>query len=181
MASEPSPSSAPASSLLDRYGQPIKSLVGDVIRLGKFQLDCAVRRAEPSDDDDIEAPEIVVDFSGPDAGLLLEGHAELLNALEYVVLRAVRLEESLFPKVSFDCEDYRRLRVEELKLMAQVAADRVLETRSPFPLGPMRPRERRVVHLALRDRPEVRTESEGYGPERKVVIHPASAPPPRRS
>jgi spoIIIJ-associated protein len=178
MASEPSSSATPAPSLLDRYGQPIKSLVSDIIRQGKFRLDCAVRRAEPSDD--IEAPEIVVDFSGPDAGLLLEGHAELLNALEYVVLRAVRLEESLFPKVSFDCEDYRQLRVEELKLMAQVAADRVLETRAPFPLGHMTPRERRVVHLALRDRPEVRTESEGYGPERKVVIHPALAPPPRR-
>lgn len=177
MASEPSSSAAPAS-LLDRYRQPIEALVRDIIRLGKFRLDCTVRQADPSAD--IEAPEIVVDFSGPDAGLLLEGHAELLNALEYVVLRAVRLEEKLFPKVSFDCEDWRRLRVEELRLMAQVAADRVLETRAPFPLGHMTARERRVVHLALRDRPEVRTESEGFGPERKVVIHPASAPPPRR-
>ena len=177
MTSDASSSAAPAL-LLDCYRQPIESLARDIIRLARFELDCIVRRREPSDD--IEAPEIVVDFSGPDAGLLLEGHAELLNALEYVVLRAVRLEETFFPKVSFDCEDWRRLRVDELKLMAQVAADRVLETRTPFPLGHMTARERRVIHLALRDRPEVRTESEGYGPERKVVIHPASAPSPRR-
>ena len=176
MASDLSSAAAPAS-LFDRYRQPIESLTRQIIALGKFQLDCAVRRIEPSDD--IEAPEILVDFSGSDAGLLLEGHAELLNALEHVVLRAVRIEEGLFPKISFDCEDYRRMRVEELKLMAQVAAERVVEMQTPFPLGPMTARERRVVHLALRGRPELRTESEGYGPERKVVIHPAS-PPARR-
>ena len=173
MASDPSPAAAPAS-LFDRYRQPVESLTRQIIGLGKLQLDCTVRRAEASDD--IEAPEIVVEFSGSDAGLLLEGHAELLNALEHVVLRAVRIEERLFPKISFDCEDYRRLRLEELKLMAQVAAERVVEMRTPFPLGPMTARERRVVHLALRDRPEVRTESEGYGTERKVVIHPAALP-----
>ena len=174
----PSESSAAApESLFDRYGQAVESLARQIIRLGKFQLDCSVRpTATP---DDIEAPEIVVDFSGPDAALLLEGHAELLNALEHVVLRALRLEERLFPRFSFDCEDWRRTRVEELKLMAQVAADRVVEMQTPFPLGPMTARERRVIHLALRDRPEVRTESEGYGHERKVVIHPASAAPRR--
>lgn len=176
MASESS--AAAPESLFDRYGQAVELLARQIIRMGKFQLDCSVRRAEPSDD--IEAPEIVVDLSGPDAGLLLEAHAELLNALEHVVLRAVRVEERLFSRFSFDCEDCRRTRVEELKLMAQVAADRVVEMKTPFPLGPMTPRERRVIHLALSDRPEVRTESEGYGHERKVVIHPAPAPPSGR-
>ena len=174
----PSESSAAApESLFDRYGQAVESLARQIIRLGQFRLGCSVRpTATP---DNVEAPEIVVDFSGPDAALLLEGHAQLLNALEHVVLRALRLEERLFPKFSFDCEDWRRMRVEELKLMAQVAADRVVEMKTPFPLGPMTARERRVIHLALRDRPEVRTESEGYGHERKVVIHPASAAPRR--
>jgi spoIIIJ-associated protein len=63
--------------------------------------------------------------------------------------------------------------MEELRLMAQVAAERVIDTGDPFTLNPMNPRERRIVHLALRDRPEVRTQSEGMGPERKVVIFPA--------
>jgi spoIIIJ-associated protein len=68
------------------------------------------------------------------------------------------------------------MRTEELKLMAQVAAERVVETGAPFALGPMSPRERRIIHLALRDRPNLRTVSEGVGSERKVVILPTRPP-----
>lgn len=171
MASEPSSGAAPAP--LERQQAAIEDFARRIVKLGGFQLEVKIRNLQPADE---HSPEMVVEFSGPDAGLLLEAHGELLNALEYLVLRAVRLEESLFPKVSFDCEDYRRMRVEELKLMAQVAADRVRDTGMPFPLGPMNARERRIIHLALNSRPEVRTESEGQGPERKVVIHPASKP-----
>jgi spoIIIJ-associated protein len=161
---------------LERYHAAIEDLARKIVTLGGFRLDVKLRHLQPADE---HSPEVVVDFSGPDAGLLLEAHGELLNAVEYVVLRAVRLEESLFPKITFDCEDYRRMRVEELKLMAQVAADRVRDTGMPFALGAMNARERRIIHLALNNRPEVRTESDGQGPERKVVIHPASKNPRR--
>lgn len=171
MASESSSGAAPAP--LERYQADIEDLARKIVKLGGFRLDINIRQLQPADE---HSPEMLVEFSGPDADLLLEAHGELLNAIEYVVLRGARLEESLFPKVSFDCEDYRRMRVEELKLMAQVAADRVRETGMPFPLGPMNARERRVIHLALNNRPEVRTESEGQGHERKVVIHPAAKP-----
>jgi spoIIIJ-associated protein len=158
---------------LERY-RPIESLLNDIIRHGHFQLSYTIRSPEPSSDA-IESPEILVEFDGPDAGLLLEAHGELLNAIEYIVLRAVRIDEGLFPKIAFDCQGWRRLRIEELKLMAQVAADRVLETGDPFALGAMNARERRIIHLALHDRTEVRTESEGSGPERRVVIHPVTS------
>ncbi|HEV2424144.1 MAG TPA: R3H domain-containing nucleic acid-binding protein [Terriglobia bacterium] len=171
MASESSSGAAPAP--LERHQAAVEEFARQIVKLGGFRLDVKVRHLQPADE---HSPAMVVDFSGPDAGLLLEAHGELLNAIEYVVLRAVRLEESLFPKISFDCEDYRRMRVEELKLMAQVAADRVRDTGMPFPLGPMNARERRIIHLALNSRPEVRTESEGQGPERKVVIHSAAKP-----
>jgi spoIIIJ-associated protein len=175
MASESSSAGVPPASL-ERFQAAIEELARKIVQLGRFKLDVATRRVEPADD---ASPEVIVDFSGPDAGLLLEAHGELLNAIEYLVLRAVRLEESLFPKVSFDCEDYRRMRVEELKLMAQVAADRVRDTGMPFALGAMNPRERRIIHLALHDRTEIRTESDGHGSDRKVVIHPAQRPPRR--
>jgi spoIIIJ-associated protein len=97
-----------------------------------------------------------------------------------VLLKAVRLEEEYFGRLTFDCEDWRRLRAEELKLTAQIAAQRVEETGDPFTLSPMSPRERRIVHLALRDRPQVRTASEGVGAERKVVILPAASRPRRK-
>jgi len=157
----------------------IESLAKQLIKYGGFDLLVSIRRqpstgsVEPAS----ESPEFVVEFSGRDSDLLLERNAELLNAIEHVVMKAGRLDEELFGKITFDCEDWRRLRIEELNLMARVAAERVLETGDAFPLGPMNARERRIIHLALRDQPRVRTASEGAGADRKVVIMPASSPP----
>jgi len=157
----------------------IESLLHEVIRHGRLELGFSIQRGA-AQADDLEAPEYVVDFSGPDTDLLLEKNAALLSAIEYVVLKAVRLEEEHFGKITFDCQDWRRLRNEELRLTAQVAAERVMETGDPFILNPMNPRERRIIHLALKDRPQVLTKSEGTGAERKVVILPAN-PPSRRA
>ena len=60
-------------------------------------------------------------------------------------------------------------------MTARVAAERVQSSKQPFRLNPMSSRERRIVHLALKDMPGVRTESVGVGEERQVVIHPADS------
>jgi spoIIIJ-associated protein len=169
---------APARSLKS-FLEPIESLLRQIIQHGRLELSFAVREDEPGGEE-LEAPEITVDFSGPDSSLLLEKNAAFLNALEYVVLRAARLDEAYFGRITFDCQEWRRLRAEELKLTAQMAAERVIETGDPFPLNPMSARERRIVHMALRECPQVRTMSEGVGIERKVVIHPATSPPRRK-
>ena len=160
---------------IESYLASIENLLREVIRAGKFDLGFSVHKsgAEPAD---FEAPEFIVEFTGPDSDLLLEKNGVVLDALESVILKAVRLDEELFGKIAFDCKDWRRLRAEELRMIAQMAAERVLETGDPFALNPMTPRERRIVHLVLRDLPNVRTESEGRGPDRRVVIHPASPP-----
>lgn len=157
---------------VEKYLSPLESLLRAVVEHGPFDLTFSIQKAAVHADDP-EAPEYVVDFSGPDADLLLEKNATLLHALEYVVLKAIRLDEDHFRSIAFDCDDWRRTRMEELRLMAHVAADRVIETGDPFTLSPMNPRERRIIHMALRDQPKVRTQSEGMGPERKVVIYPA--------
>ena len=162
----------PREHAIEKYLSAMESLLHKVIEHSPFELTFSIHQAAALADDP-EAPEYVVDFSGADADLLLEKNATLLHALEFVVLKAIRLDEDHFRRIAFDCQDWRRTRVEELRLMAQVAAERVIETGDPFILNPMSPRERRIVHLALRDRPQVRTESEGMGPERKVVIYPA--------
>lgn len=171
-ATKPAPEPAAA---LDRHLARVERFAREIIRHGGFDLTAAVRK-NPAPDQDLDGAEFVLDLAGPDAELLLERNGELLSALEYVVLRAVRpegVDEGLTRRIAFDCEGWRALRVEELKLMARVAADRVIEGGALFALGAMNPRERRVIHLALRDIPEVRTESEGYGAERHIVIFPA--------
>src|ERR1700685_139815 len=138
----------------------------------------AARAASPSTDkpDEFERPEIVVIFDGPDKELLLERGAELLLALEYLAVRSRRLEPPFFDRIRFDSGDFRSLRIAELMLSAKVAAQRVRETKQPFRLNPMAPRERRIVHLALKDLAGIRTPSEGVGEERQVVILPIAEP-----
>ena len=76
-------------------------------------------------------------------------------------------------RISFDANDYRLLRIEELRLSAATAADKVKRTGAPFRFNPMNSRERRVIHLALRNETAVRSESIGAGPARHVVVYPA--------
>jgi len=98
---------------------------------------------------------------------------EVLKALEHLIFRALNLEPAYHEKIHLDCGGYRALRFEELRMTARVAAERVQTSHQPFRLNPMSSRERRIVHLALKDVPGVRTESVGTGEERQVVIHPA--------
>lgn len=129
--------------------------------------------AKSANDDELEAPEMVVVFDGADRDLLLERGAELLKALEYIALRWLRLEPQFHDRVRFDCGNYRANRLTELKVSAELAAQRVRETHQPFRFSPMPPRDRRIIHLAMKDEPGIRTSSEGRGDDRRVVLFPA--------
>lgn len=120
-----------------------------------------------------EDAELAIAFRGADQELLLERNAELLLALEHLAHRWLRLHPRLHDRVRFDCGDYRATRLEELKLSARVAAQRVRETGQAFRFNPMSPRERRIIHLELNGAPGVRTMSEGTGDRRQLVIYPA--------
>ena len=136
-----------------------------------------------SGDGDFETPDVVVKFSGEDVDLILGNRAELLLALEHVTMEMLRMPSEDHSRISFDANDYRLLRIEELRLSATAAADKVKRTGVPFRFNPMNSRERRVIHLALRGETAVRSESIGSGPSRQVVVYPAgmaSLPEPPR-
>jgi len=150
----------------------LRQFLEESIRAAGFQLKVTVRTAPPDADDDVE---VLADLDGRDREVLLERNAEVLKAIEHLALKALRLEPVWHEKIHIDSGGYRALRFEELRLTARVAAERVQTSRQPFRLNPMSSRERRIVHLALKDMPGVRTESIGAGEERQVVIHPAGA------
>jgi spoIIIJ-associated protein len=127
---------------------------------------------------EVENPEVTVWFRGNDVDLLLENRAELLLALEHLSMEALRMPLEDHSLVCFDANDYRLLRLEELRMSALAAAEKVKRTHSPFYFNPMSSRERRVIHLALRDEKELRSESVGAGPARAVVVVPADMPTP---
>jgi spoIIIJ-associated protein len=104
--------------------------------------------------------------------LLLGNKAELLLALEQLTMEAMRMPADEHSRLCFDANDHRMLRIQELRMTAQTAAERVRKTGVPFHFSPMNSRERRILHLAMRDEAGVRSESVGEGPIRQVVIVP---------
>jgi len=122
------------------------------------------------EDRDWERPEILVEFAGPDSPLMLERGAELLRSVELIALEMLRLPGNEHEKISFDCMNHRAMRLQELRMAASVAAEKVRKTGAPYKFAPMSSRERRIVHLALRDEADLRTESEGEGLRRCVVV-----------
>ena len=158
---------------LDRAaaGEALREFLQTMLRAGGLDLKVSVRAAEPSAEGEAE---VFADLDGRDKEILLARSGEVLKALEHLAFRALRLEPAFHEKIHLDCAGYRAMRFEELRMTARVAAERVQSSRQPFPLNPMSSRERRIVHLALKDFPGVRTESIGTGEERQVVIHPAT-------
>jgi spoIIIJ-associated protein len=128
---------------------------------------------DPPAQSDLEKPEIFVDFSGPDSTLLLDRGAELLRALELLAFEILRLPHGDHEKISFDCKNQRSIRLQELRMAATVAAEKVRQTGTPHHFAPMSSRERRILHLTLRDQTDLRTESDGEGFNRSVVLYPA--------
>ena len=166
---------------LDREAaaEALRLFLETTVRKAGFQLKVTVRAIAPTGEPRADA-EVIADLDGRDKELLLERGAELLKALEHLAFRALRLEPAFHEKIHLDCGGYRALRFEELRMTARVAAERVQASKQAFRLNPMSSRERRIVHLTLKEIPGVRTESIGVGEERQVVIHPAEGGHARR-
>jgi spoIIIJ-associated protein len=152
-------------------GPRVEQFLSNVFRLAGFDLKYAVSEGE-TPHPDFENPDILVRFSGADVDLLLANKAELLLALEQLTMEALGMPAEEHSRLCFDANDYRILRIEELRMQALTAAERVKKSKQPFHFSPMNSRERRIIHLALRGETEVRSESVGLGPIRQVVVVP---------
>lgn len=164
-------------------GPRIGAFLRTIFQDGGFSLNYEIQDTQPGEGD-FETPDVVVKFTGPDVDLLLANKAEMLLALEHLVMETMGAPSEDHSRISFDANDYRLLRVEELRMSAMTAAEKVKRTGMPFRFNPMNSRERRVIHLALRDETAVRSESLGAGPSRQVVVYPAgmaSLPEPPRT
>jgi spoIIIJ-associated protein len=169
-------------------GPKIESFLGKIFAAAGLKVN-----VELLDGDDVsayfESPSMVVKCSGRDVEYLTANKAEALIALEQLTQEMLRMAPDEHALICFDANDFRLLRMEELRLSALTIAERVKETNTPYRFNPMSSRERRIVHLALRDEKALRSESSGTGPYRHVVVYPAGMPslpelppppPPRR-
>jgi spoIIIJ-associated protein len=106
----------------------------------------------------------------------MSNKGEGLLALEQLTQELLKMEGDEHALLCFDANDYRLLRQEELRVSALTVAEQVRQGANPFRFNPMTSRERRIIHLALREATDLRSESSGTGPYRHVVIYPAGMP-----
>lgn len=104
------------------------------------------------------------------AGILIGRRGQTLDALEYLINVAAGRGAQNGPRISIDVGGYRRQREEKLKRLAERLASKVKSSGRSVALRPMSSHDRRVIHLALQNDPDVFTRSEGEEPFRKVII-----------
>lgn len=139
--------------------------------LDKMRIPAAVEVKYGSADEEGNLP-LQVDIHGNDLGVLIGRRAEILNALQYIVNLIVSKQVEHWVQIVVDVEGYRARRERQLRQMAHRMADQALKTGRRQVLEPMSASERRIIHLELRDHPEVTTQSVGEEPARKVTIVP---------
>jgi spoIIIJ-associated protein len=122
-------------------------------------------------DDEGQRP-VLVDVEGDDLGLLIGRRAEILNALQYVTNLIVSKQVERWVQVIIDVQGYRARHERQLRQMAQRMADQAMKAGRRQVLEPMSASDRRIIHLELRDHPNVTTQSVGEEPTRKVTIVP---------
>ena len=113
---------------------------------------------------------LTFDIKGEDLGILIGRRGQTLASLQHIVRLIMTHQTKNQQLIMLDIEGYRQRRYRALQKLAQRIADQVKSQKSPFTLEPMPAFERRVIHLALADHPDVLTESTGEGETRKVVI-----------
>jgi len=157
---------------LSRSAEQVASLMRLLTTTGGFRLKFRITAgAGAADPDGFERRDIYVECKGPDADLLLDRDGELLRSLEHVAAKILRLEPEEHDRVSFDADGYKAERAGALREMADTGIDQVDETGEPYKFAIMSSRERRMLHMFLKDS-GLQTASSGEGARRFVVLYP---------
>jgi spoIIIJ-associated protein len=115
-----------------------------------------------------------LEIHGPEAGLVIGKKGQTLEALQYLVSKAVHRDEPEgFHPVVVDAEGYRERREATLVDMAKRLAEKAVRTGTTITMNPMSPHDRRIIHITLDKVPGVTTRSEGEGIFRRLLIVPA--------
>ena len=115
---------------------------------------------------------MTLDVKGENLGILIGRRGDSLGSLQFMLNVILSKQFRTWPRVVVDVEGYRARREQSLSSLGQRVAERVRRNRRPFTLEAMPASDRRIIHLALRDRSDIETYSIGEGQSRRVVIAP---------
>lgn len=124
---------------------------------------------------DEEKDAININLETDSPALLIGYHGETLASFQFILSIMAYRKLGEWVRIVVDVADYRQRRQETLERMALSIAQRVKFSGEQYFLLPMAPLERRIIHLALANQPEVETVSEGEGHQRRVVVRPKKA------
>lgn len=107
-----------------------------------------------------------------DSGLIIGWHGETLLALQQIIRLIIKKKTEKMISVVVNIGDYREKQEEALKKLVEESVSQVARTQKPVVLRPMSPYERRIVHLAVKGKDGVKSESIGEDDERRIMISP---------
>lgn len=140
-----------------------RELVGKILEMMGFRVRIRVEEEEES---------LNIQIEGSDLSSLIGSKGKNLDALQTILAAIINRYAEPRKLVLIDAGGYRRRRNEYLTSLAKRTAKKVIEEGKAYAIGPLPARERRVIHVALKDYPGVFTQSEGEEPERRVIIYP---------
>lgn len=151
---------------MDQQIKDLEKITKDLFSHIGFPIDFQIKKEEEL---------VVIHLKSDEPGVLIGYHGQALNALQQMITLMAFKKFGQWVRILVDVEDYREKRKEVLERMAQSAAQKVKLSGQNEAFPPMSSFERRIIHLALADHPEVETISEGEGNQRHIIIKPASS------
>ena len=153
----------------DEYHQPeagsarLREFLGEVLRHLGVQAKITI----------VETAELVsAELTGDDLGIVIGKRGQTIDAIEYLASIVIYPEPDARKRVEIDAEGYKGRRRATIERIANRKAQEAVKRGKPVQLEPMTPAERKIVHVTLKERRDVVTESTGREPNRSVVISP---------
>jgi spoIIIJ-associated protein len=158
------PAAAPDVESTDELIEAARRGLDEIMRLATLDLEVEVTEGDG---------QLEIELSGADRDRLIEDRGNLLLSIQHLLPRLIRGFAGRSIPCHVDSEDFHATREVELRKLAEEAAQEVLDRQKSRTLPPMNPAERRIIHVALADKTEVATESQGRGFFKRVTISPA--------
>jgi len=168
----PAPAVRPAFAVTGGDGEPTKEKAKRILEglLTRMQIDSLVSVEETEE-------AIILNIKGDGSGLLIGKRGQNLDAIQYIVNKAVHHPFNGHKMIVIDTEDYRERREESLVAMAMKLGEKVKKTKKPVTVGHMNAHDRRIIHIAIQNDATLTTKSRGEGEYRKILILPARRGP----
>lgn len=171
---KPAPVEAPSVKIIETKAVPAEIPAGILAEQAREILEGILKRMSLEAPVSVEETDnrIILNINGDGGGLLIGKRGKNLDALQYIVSKAINRQSETRKMVIIDTETYRKRREESLVAMAKELGEKARRTQKPITVSHMNAHNRRIIHMALQNEEGLTTKSRGEGEFRKIVILP---------